>query len=178
MKGLTEREQRLIALAILVGLIAAVWLGIVSPVAHGFAERRDERTAALDELARDARLVSAFRALRAEAAAERDGGPFVLRAPTLPAALQTARARIAAAVTAQGGTVQALRDQPASLQQVGVEADLRIGLAGLVEVVRRLENDRPVAAIQTLAISAAPAGADPAAPLTVRLDVSYAYAAG
>src|SRR3546814_18242062 len=43
MNALTGREQRLIAIAILIALVAIAWLGIARPLISGFSERAEER---------------------------------------------------------------------------------------------------------------------------------------
>ena len=43
--GLALRERRLIAIALLLALVAAVWLGVVRPVIGGFQDRADQRAA-------------------------------------------------------------------------------------------------------------------------------------
>ena len=177
MSGLTERERRLIALAILVGLIAAAWLLVVSPVLAGFSTRREARAAAAEELTRDARLIADFGAVRGRLAAlHQAGGVYAITAPSAAVAAEAARARVAAAVGAAGGLLQAVREQPAA-RGLRLQADMRIGLADLIGLLRRLEQDRPCAAIEGLSIAAPEAtGSDGAAPLEVRLELTYGYA--
>src|SRR3546814_13307184 len=43
MNALTGREQRLIAIAILIALVAIAWLGIARPLISGFSERAEVR---------------------------------------------------------------------------------------------------------------------------------------
>lgn len=178
MNGLTLRERRLVALAILVGLVAASWFAIAQPILNGFAERREARAAARDELGRNARLIADFGAARTRSAAlPRIEAVYAIQAPSPAAAAQTARDRLARLVAAGSGTLQATRDQAAPPDLVRLQADLRIPYAGLAGLLRGLESDRPFAVVEALSIAAAEAPiAGAATPLQVRLEVSYGYA--
>jgi hypothetical protein len=122
-------------------------------------------------------LIAAFGALKAEAAAQRRAAAtYALSADSAPAATEIARTRVAKAVAADGGLLQALRIQPAPAERVRLQADVRIGLNGLTNLIRRLENDHPYATVDGLLITAPdPSGAGVAPPLEVRLEVSYSY---
>ena len=50
MNGLALRERRLIAIALLLALVAAVWLGVVRPVIGGFQDRADQRIGSAERL--------------------------------------------------------------------------------------------------------------------------------
>ncbi|WP_174300547.1 type II secretion system protein GspM [Caulobacter sp. S45] len=169
------REQRLVALAILVGLVAAVWLAVVSPILHGFDVRRERKATAREELSSDARLIASFGAARGDAERLRQAaGAYAFSAPNPAAAAELARDRLSKSVAAQGGVLQALRDQPTAAGRVRLQADLRISLPQLTALLRRLETDRPFATVDSLTVSAAEEGAGaPSAPLEVRLELTY-----
>ncbi len=177
MNRLSAREQRLIALAILVGVIALAWIAVVSPIVRGFADRREARAIAVADIQRNARLISSFGAVRGEAAALRRAlGVYALSAASPPAAIQAARERLARAVASQAGTLQALRNQPSPAELVRLQADMRITLAGLVGLLHQLEDGRPYAVVDALSVTTGDAAAGPLAPLEIRLEISYSYA--
>ena len=131
------------------------------------------------QLDRNARLIAAFSALRAQTVASRVvSRTYAFQAASPSAASDLARARVAAAVVQEGGVLQALRNQAAPYQRLRLQAVMRVGLPGLTRLIRRLETDTPYAAIEGLYITAAEAPAREASPaLEVRLEVSYGYAA-
>ena len=177
MNGLTTRERRLVALGLLVAAIALIWFVAVAPILRGFAARQEARVAAQSQLEHNARLIASFGRLKAEVAAQRrTTSIYALSAASPFAASEAARDRVAKAAVASGGLVQGLRNQPAPAGQVRLQADVRIGLAGLTNLIGRLEDDRPYATVDGLFVTAADAsGAAGSTPLEVRLEVSYGF---
>ena len=177
MNGLALRERRLIAVALLLALMAVVWLGIVRPVIGGFADRAEQRATALDDYARNARVIRSYRRLRAEAQAQARSAPGLeIVALTPAAAAEAARDRLGRDLAACGASVHAVREQPATAGSVRLRADFQIALAGLTTLLRRVHDQAPPGAVDSLSIAATAAPGRPSA-LEVRLDVSFAYAA-
>ena len=182
MNGLALRERRLIAIALLLALVAAVWLGVVRPVIGGFQDRADQRAAALDDYARNARVIRSYRRLRTDALAQaRSAADLEIIALTPAAAGEAARDRLGRDLAASGANVHAMRGQPAGPGTVRLRADFQIPLAGLNNLLRRVHDQAPGGVVDSLSVAADSAGANGAAArsslLEVRLDVSFAYAA-
>ena len=93
MSGLTAREQRLVALGLLVAVLAASWFGVAGPILHGFDTRQEARVSAQSQLQRNARLIASLGRLKAQVAAERRTAPvyalsgFPLAPPRKPRAI-------------------------------------------------------------------------------------------
>ena len=179
MSGLSPRERRLIAIAILVGVLATIWLGLVSPILSGFTARKQQRIEAAETLRRNARLIASFGVVRSQLVDyRRSGSAWAVQAASLPAATELARARVTRAVADSGGALEALRDQPGRPDLIQLQADTRIDLNGLQALARRLENDSPRAAVSMLSVAAPDTpGGQHVSPLQVRLDVSFSYVA-
>ena len=176
MQSLSLRERRLIALAILLALIAGAYLVIVAPILGGFATRREARAAAQTSLVRDAGLIASLPRIRADATRVRATLPrYAILAASPATAAEAARERLTALVSSAGGVLEAVRQQSASPSALRYELNLRADLPKLVVLLRRLESEAPLAAIEGLAISTDP-GAQGAPPLRVRLDIVYACA--
>ena len=176
MNGLALRERRLIAVALLLALVAVAWLGIVRPVIGGFADRAEQRATAMDDYARNARVIRSYRRLRAAQVQARSAPGVEIAALTAAAAAETARDRLGRDLAACGASVHAVREQPATAGSVRLRADFQIALAGLTTLLRRVHDQAPPGVVDSLSIAAAAAPGRPSA-LEVRLAVSFAYAA-
>lgn len=176
MDNLSAREQRLIALGILVALLAAVWLGLAAPIMAGFAARRDARQTAIETLSRNARLISSLAQIRQDALRARTSLPrFAVVAATPAAAAELVRQRLVT-VFAQGGvTLEAIRPEEADAAALRYEVDARGDLPKIIAVVQRLESEAPIAQLPGLSIASSASGQTPS-DLRLRLDVSYAFA--
>jgi hypothetical protein len=179
MNGLSLRERRLVALALLMAVVAAVWLGVVQPIAAGFAERAGERADAVDAYLRGLRTLRAYPRLKAQAQMQRataGGWSYVAASPA--AAADAARDRQGRLVAAGGGTMRAIRTETASGGTARLQADLQAPLPGLVQLLRALHDGAPPAVVETLSLAASdPAGGAHGAPLQARVDVAFPYAA-
>ncbi len=178
MRTLSPREHRLIAIAILLGLVAVAWLGIVSPLLGGFLERADQRATLETDYARNARIIDSIRIWKHQALAqERDAARYALVAPNAALAVQLLQSRVVGTVKAVGGTVTGSRPQETTTAgTVRVGADAELTLAQLVECLKRLENGEPYVVVEYFSV-----GADRAfqtghlAPMAVRLRLSASY---
>ena len=177
MDARTPRERRLVAIALLLAAIALAWVGLVRPLADGFAHRAAERAQLLDEQARARRLIAGLPAWRARAARQRaSADAFSLAAASADAAGELARQRLAEAVTSQGGVVRAIREEPAGPGDVRVRADLEVSLTQLVAALNVIDNQRPYVIIEQLSIAAdQAAAAGRLSPMEVSLAVAVPY---
>ena len=179
MSNLSLREQRLIALAILVGVLAATWLVVAAPILNGFSMRRDERAAATDTLLRNTRLISSFSTIRAQALAlRRNQAVWTIPSASPALATEQARERVTRAVADSGGSLAALRDEAGGASTIRLQGDTQISLEGLQALLHRLEDEHPYGAINKLSVAASDTpAAQHLSSLQVRFDVSFNYIA-
>jgi hypothetical protein len=176
MRALTQRERRLVALAILIGLIAAVWLAVVSPILSGFSARAEERRELLARYERNQRTIGAISAYRARADAQRRAAPryaFVAATPLL--ATDLLRDRVSRTVGQVGGRLNAVEDLQATAPPgwIRVRADLQLTLEQLVQLLRRLQNEEPYLIVEYTSASANEAyKTRRLSPMDVRLEIS------
>src|SRR5665213_801412 len=146
MKRLTQRESRIVALGILVGLIALIWFAVIGPIAHSFATRQRERAELRDTYVRDQRLLAAIPVWRRQAEQQRSSGArFAYAAPTDALASDLLKERIAQVINQQGGVLKAAQEIPADNLGgwVAVRAELQLNMNQLYESLKRLENEDP-----------------------------------
>jgi hypothetical protein len=175
--ALSLREQRLIALAILVALVALVLRGIVVPVADGFAARAAERDALALQVARNARLVDSMPRLSRIALAQRqDLRLFLLSAPTEEAGGQLLLERVQASLEAVGGEYLAGDALPGGPDLVRVRVDARVSEAEMQRLFADLQNRPPYLSVDGFAVSSEDplVTGDPEA-LSLRVDLSVPF---
>lgn len=179
MRPLAARERRLVAVALLIGAVAAAWLGLISPLIGGFKARAERREQLLTRYRNDQRLLAAIPVLRAEASAQRKSGSvYRITAPSESQAVEALKRRLASTLSEAGGTVSAVQQVQADVPAgwVSVRADAQIDLTQLDASIRRLQNEPPYVVVEYASI-----GADRAlqsghsAPLDVRLQVSALF---
>lgn len=179
MNGLSARERRLLALAILVGLLVLLWIALISPVIGGFAARDAERQRLIALYQRDQRLLDAVPVWRAEAERQkRTASAFAVLAPSDVQAQETLRTRLTAAILASGAAAPSAQDIQANLPAgwIGARADGQLTLAQLNDSLRRLENEEPYVIVDYLSINAERAfRSGRAEPLDVRLEISAPF---
>jgi hypothetical protein len=177
MMDMSLRERRLLALAILVAVVAFIWLAAVVPILNGFAARQDAREAAVATLRQNARAIPAYHDTQLKLAALRRAAPaWAVLAASPPTATELARARVSRDVADSGGVLEALRDQPGRPDLIQLQGDARIDLIGLQVLLRHLEEDHPAGVINALIVAAPDATAGQhASALQVRFDVSFSY---
>jgi type II secretory pathway component PulM len=155
MTALSNRERRLVAIAILLGLVAVVWLGLISPILSGFAERSAERERLRGEFARNERLVAGIAPLRREIERQTLAkDDFHTPGDTVVAATEALKERLGVLVTAQGGEMRAVQDvsNRPGWAQVWIEA--RLTLPQLVGIMTKVQSQPPYLAVNALNISA------------------------
>jgi general secretion pathway protein M len=176
MNGLSTRERRLIAVALLLGLVAAAWLAVARPLVSGFFDRQAERQALLAAYQRNQRLIAAVPSLRSQLEAQRrTASAFALTAPSQIQAQEILRQRIAAAITAAGAAAPTVQDVQADLPSgwIGVRADAQLTQSQLNQSLRTLESEEPYVVVDYISINADQAfRTGRAGPLDVRLELS------
>ena len=179
MKPLNPRERRIVALGILVALLALVWLALVNPVLHGFSKRKEEREQLRATYVTGQRLLAAIPAWRMQAEQQRASAVrFSYAAPTDALASDLLRERIAQVVNARGGVLKAAQEIPADNAGgwVEVRADLQMTMNQLYESLKRLENEDPYVAIDSVSVVADEAfKTGHLAPMDVRIEVSAQF---
>jgi general secretion pathway protein M len=179
MNGLTARERRLVAIAILFAVVAAAWIVVVSPLLAGFTARETERQGLLADYQRDQRLIAAIPGLRAQAEAQkRTAAAFALAAPSQLQAQEALRQRITSAITAAGAGAPTVQDVQADLPSgwIGARAEARLSRSQLNESLRVLENEEPYVAVDYISIDAEQAfRTSHAGLLDVRLELSVPF---
>jgi hypothetical protein len=176
MRRLTERESKLVAVGLLVAAIAAVWLGVVSPLVGGFVDRRHQRQELVQAYVRDRRVLAGIPVWRSEAEEQRrTAGRFAVQATSQAQATEVLKERITKLAADEGGVMKAVQDTQvdANSPTVRVRADLQLTLSQLYESLKRLETEEPYVVVEYLAVDAVHASeTGGAAPLDVRLEVS------
>ena len=179
MNGLNPRERRLVAVALLLALVAAAWLGALSPLISGFSARQAERQALLSNYQRNQRLLDAVPVWRAEAEAQKQSAPaFAVIAPSQLQAQELLRQRLTAAMVAAGAAGPSVQDRQADLPAgwIGARADAELTFNQLNDSLRRLESEEPHVVVDYVSINADRAvRPGPGAPLAVRLELSVPF---
>jgi hypothetical protein len=182
MRPLSARERRLVAIALLVAAIAAVYLGVAAPAWRGFADRSAERQRLVNEISQSRRLIDQAGFWRAQAKRQKaDLAAYAVMAPTRDAAVEATTQRIDSAVVGQGGVVKTIREQPGGPGLVRVRVDLEASLTALMASLKVLENQKPYVLIEKLSIvadQAATAGRLSPMEISIDLAVPYRVAAG
>lgn len=179
MRPLAPRERRLVAVGLLVGAAAGLWLGLLSPVIAGFEARAGRRAEQLARYQANQRLLDSLTTLRVEAMEQRrTAALYQITAPTEALAVDALRQRVASLLAADGGTVGAV--QPVSVDVpagwVSVRADGQVNLTQLTAAIRKLENEPPYVVVEYISLGADRAAASGhAAPLDLRLQVSALF---
>jgi general secretion pathway protein M len=179
MNSLNPRERRLVAIAILIGVVAVVWLGLLSPLIGGFAARQAQRQTLLATYQRDQRLLDAIPVWRAEAEAQKKTqGAYAVEAPSQLQAQEALKQRLGAVMTEAGASAPTVQDLQADLPSgwVGARADAQLSLAQLNDSLRRLESEEPYVVVDYVSINAERSfRSGHAGPLDVRLELSAPF---
>lgn len=179
MRALAPRERRIVALGLLAGVLALVWLALISPVLDGFDARARRREELLAQYQANQRLLAAMPGLTRTATEQRrTAALYQITAPSAGVAAEALKQRLASTLAAAGGTVGAVQQVQAGAPAgwVSVRADAQISLTQLVASIRQLENEAPYVVVQYISVGAdRAASSGHAAPLDVRLQVSALF---
>ncbi len=179
MTALSLRERRLVAVAILFALLAALLYGIILPVVDGFSDRAAARTELLERYARDERAVTQIASTRRAAEGQRgDAARYRLDGTNAALAADGLRTRIGTAVAAAGGELRSAEDVAAAPGFIRVRTDCRVTTGQLSALLAGLQRSAPLLTIETLTVTADQAlQTGRAAPMDVRLEISAPYPA-
>lgn len=179
MTQLSLRERRLLAMALLMVVLTLLLYGLVMPVIDGFASRADTRAALAQTYERDERaIIQVQSARRAAEAQRRDQNRFRLAGSSQTAAADRLKERLAAAVTASGGSLRSVEDVAAGPGMIRVGVDARLTTAQLATTLATIERGEPLLALESLAVNADQSlQTGRASPLDVRLEASGLYPA-
>lgn len=155
MTNLSARERRLVALLILIGLIALVFLAVIEPFRESFRERDRERARLVQELDHGQRLIAAIPALRRRAEMQKaELRQFVLSAPDRERASVLLENRTQSAVEALGGELRAINDRPTPAGTVGVRLSAKLTLDQLTRLLAQMQNEKPYLTVNALSVAA------------------------
>lgn len=179
MTVLSMREQRLVAVALLVAVVALLLYLVILPITDGFAARADERAALRETYAWDERAVGQIVSVRRVAEAQkRDAGRFRLAGADTIRATDLLKERVAAAILASGGDLRAVEDVAAGSGQIRIRLDARLTNDQLTGLLFALQNDEPLLVIETLSVTATEASqTGRSGPMDIRIEVSGSYPA-
>lgn len=165
LEQLTPGQRRTLALAILVAMMAVVWLLLVMPL-RGLAIGYDQKLERLNQRLVGARTIlgegkAAREQLDRLAQAEKRHGYYLENnRPTLAAA--ELQRRVKQTVEMQGGSIvssQILGEQEENgLHRVVLRVNLRMDLPSLEKILHELETKPPVLVLNNITISARPSG--------------------
>jgi hypothetical protein len=154
-RPLSAREQRLVALLILTGLIALVYFAVIHPIAAGFAARDARREQLLGTYAHNVRTIASIPRLRRRAEQQRASiTAFVLPARNVEAGREALKDRLQRVIEAAGGEFREGADGEGPAGWVQVRATARMTLPQLGATLARLGDERPYLIVDTLTIGA------------------------
>lgn len=178
-RQLSAREAKLVAVAILLGVLALAWYALVAPVVGGFADRAARRDELRAAYARDTRIAAQIPSIRRAADAQRaDLARFVLVPAAGAGPSDLLRDRIAAAVAASGGALRGVEEAAAAPGAVKLRADLQLTTGQLAALLANLQRGAPLLIVDSLTVAADEAfQTNRSANMDVRLEVSARTAA-
>lgn len=176
-RPLSARERKLVAIALLIAVIAAIQLIVVGPILSGFAEREALRATLTQRYAYNERLIASVPRFRRQAETQRrQVRAFVIGARDEAHANAQLTERLRDTVGTAGGEFLASELPTAAAGTARVAVTMRMTLDQLVALLDRLQNDRPLLVIESLNVAADQALVDGAlTPLDIRLEVSIPF---
>jgi len=176
MKPLSPRESRIVAIGILVGLVAVLWLGIVGPLIEGFGDRSDTRATLLETYARNQRVLAELPMWKEQLEQQRQtNSQFAMTAPTQALAAEQLKSRLTRMAGEEGGTLTSLQDVEDGVPDgfVRIRADMQMTLGQLYKSLVRLETEEPYVVIESLSVAADRAlQTGHLGPMAVRVEIS------
>lgn len=155
MRRLSLREQRLVAVLVLLSLLTLVYLWILAPLFGGFADRQATRDGLAQRYARDEQLIGQAAMLRRQATRQAsDGANFALKVPSGATALEAVNARLSTAVAQVGGVLRGVENQSAPTGKLRVRLTVRLNLAQLAKLLADLQNQPPMLAVSAMTLVA------------------------
>ena len=159
----TGQRGQLMAAALLVLALAAVWLGVVSPLLDSFGARAARLQTMQVRSAREAALIEALPMLRAEAqTAARTPTRAVLAGSTDAIAGATLQEQVQAMATAASAQLTSIETLPAeqvgAYRRIGVRVELSAQLAVVIALLRAIEEAQPSMLVDDVRLTATPVG--------------------
>ena len=178
MRPLSARERKLVAIGILVAAFAALWLGLISPVLVGFADRAEVRGQLQAQYARNARVLMAIPIWKHEVLAQqRDAARFEFRAATADLAAHQLQQYLVRTLNSAGGVLRSTGVMDGvSPGTVRARADAQLSMAQLNQVLKRLESGEPYVVVEYLSVGASRAlETGHLATMDIRIQLAAAY---
>lgn len=155
MTSLSARERRLVAILLLLALIAGLWLGVLSPLLSGFAERAETRTALQQQFARNERQIAAIARLRQTIESQRESSSDYRTPGKTPSdAAENLKERLTNLVVGAGGELRAVQDASERPGWVRVWVEARLTLPQLVTTLTKVQNQAPFLEVNGVTIAA------------------------
>ena len=177
MTSLNPREQRLIAVFILLMAIAAGWLFALAPLIDGFSARTQRRGELRATIERNDRLIASMPQLRRRVEMQQpDRARFILAAASRETAADLLRQRLQRSFEGAGASLGGLGESDASGRWVGASAEGTVTLDQLLRVLDELQNQPPYLVVTGLTVVADRAFQyGKLDVMTVKVDVAIPY---
>lgn len=174
---MSARERKLIAFALLVGLVGLVQLLVIGPILSGFTDRAVQSEALRLQFAHDSRTIATIPQLRRLADANRTQlRDFAMAAPDPEKAGALLEDRLRAAAEGMGGELRASSHDGSNTALLRANMSVRMPLDRLVKLLALLQNQPPYLVIESLSIGADDAlASQKAEPLDVKIEVTIPF---
>lgn len=152
---MSPRERKLVAVAILLGVSAVVWLGVIAPLVGGFADRAEQREDLRARYAANERLIA--RTPRLTAAAEQlkaRGSAFGIAAPDAAQGGELLRERLEASLAAANGELRTSEVIETDAGWVRASASGLMSNDQMVAWLAALANQPPYLSVESLTVGA------------------------
>jgi len=155
MKPLSSRERKLVAIGLLIAALALVWLGLVQPIAGGFASRAGQREQLATQYAQNERLIARIAGLRRVAEEQRRSrSAFAIDAPNAEQASERLKERLEASLLKAGGELRATESVEAPPGWARASITALVTNEQLVDWLGRLANEPPYLSMESLTVGA------------------------
>ncbi len=178
MKPQSPRERKLVAIALLLGLIALVWLGVIQPLVDGFSARAEQRAELADRYAQNERLIGRIAQLRKVAEEQRrQRTAYALPAPDAGQAAELLKERLAAALDKAGGELRETAAIEARAGWARASASGVVSNGQLLDWLAGLTAQQPYLVLESVTIGADRAlNSNRADLMDVKLEASIPFA--
>jgi Type II secretion system (T2SS), protein M len=155
MASLSLRERRLVAIALLLAVIAVLWLGILSPLIDGFSTRAEQRIQLQQQFVRNERQIATIAPMRRSIEQQRLGSAdYRTPGDTVADATEALKERLGVVVTEGGGELRAIQDVSDQPGWARVWAEARMELPQLIKTLTSVQNQPPYLAVNGVTVSA------------------------
>lgn len=175
MRAFTAREQRLIAVGLLLCTVLGAWNLVLMPLVDGFLQRSQQRDDLRAEYLRNDRILAGLPVWRTDAQKQsKTAARFGITAPNKTAGVEILRRRLSSAAVTVGGTVLSQQEVQANLPAgwIGVQGDLRLSMSQMKTLLERFQNEEPYVVVDYLTIGIGTVRPGEPQTLAVRLAIS------